>query len=213
MNPARKPILLSVLLVLASLSNAFGITLSVSFDPTLNGGSDAAYGFLTSTWTFTYEITETVYSDNLGGAAVVSDSASVMITGAGNSDYNGVFPIFESTSSDFLFWPNYSGDAYLSHDPGDGSESSFSIGNSPNTLAVQNLGLFGPSSAAVSIGGPVEAAHFDGLAVSDGGVQVGTTTYAFDNGVITVIPEASSVMLICVGGLLLVLRRRFRNKG
>lgn len=208
-----KSLLFSAIIVLGSLSNAFGvISISVTFTPTLNGGTDAN-GIVGSNWTFTYNITDTVYSDYFGGAAVLSDSASVTISGVTNPDYNGIFEITETTDTNLLFWPNYggAGTAYLSHSPSGGSDSTFTIDDGTNSFTVVNFGLVGPSSASATIGGPVEAAHFEGLTVSDGGATTGGTTYGFNNGVTSIVPEPSSISLLLIAFVAPVIMRRKRD--
>ncbi|MDF3128535.1 hypothetical protein P0Y35_04945 [Kiritimatiellaeota bacterium B1221] len=210
MKPTLKIIFLSLSISVLGLANVFGFPISVTFNPTLNGGVDTE-GVVGSTWTFTYEITDTVYSDFYSGAAVLSDSATLTVSGVTNPNYNGVFSIVESTATDFVFWPNFGGNAYISYNPVSGSESFFTFGDAPNTVSVQALALQGSSSATVSIGGPVEPSHFDGLVVSDAGISVGSTVYAFNNGVITVIPEPSILLLSVFSvGMVLVLRRHLK---
>lgn len=212
MKSIHKSLLTSMAIALAGMSNANGaLTLSVNFILTENGGPNTN-GFLGSSWTFKFQLSDTVYSNYFEGAAVLSDGAMVTIAGAGNSAYNGDFAISETTTTDFLFWPNFqgTGSALLAYNPVTGSETSFSIGNGPNTLPVVSLALFsGSATASASIGGPVLASHFDGLVVSDTGVTVGDTVYGFNNGTITVIPEPSTLPLVALSaGIVLAFRRR-----
>jgi len=214
MKNIQKIFVTAITAALVGMSSASAIvTISASFSPILNGGVDTN-GFVGSTWIFTYQLSDPVYSDYFGGPAVLSSSASLTITGASNSVYNDDFTLVESTTTNFLFWPNYAGTAFLSYNPNSGSESSFTIGSGSNTLLVQALAFVGPSTASVSIGGPVEASHFDGLVVSDTGISVGDTVYGFNNGTVTVVPEPSMLPLV-VGfsaGIVLFSRRRRRGK-
>ena len=196
---------------LASISSAHGaVTISVSFSPVLTGGTDTN-GFEGSTWSFTFQLNDPVYSDYFGGAAVLSDGATLSIAGAGNAAFNGDYPLVENATTDFLFWPNYGGlgTAYLAHNPSTGSESYSSFDLGVNTVALDAMAFTGPSTASATIGGPVLASHYDGLVVSDGGISVGGTVYGFNNGTVTVIPEPSTLPLVAFsGGFLLLSRRR-----
>ncbi len=181
----------TVLLTLPSQAN---LNLSVSFGPLLNSSSVDTYGFVGSTWTLDFSISQTHYSDAFGFSSFLSDSSSLTVTGAGSAAYNGTFEIIGS-SANSGFLKNVGGNDYFGTSATYGGMV-FSFG-SP-AIEVSGLLLQGNSISSPSIGDPILASDWQGLAVSQSAFIVDGESFEAPESIVsaTVIPEPSSFIFV-----------------
>ena len=130
--------------VLLALPASAALQLTITFSPVFLSSGGDPIGFGNSTWTLQYNSSQTNYSDLAGFAAVVSDSATLTVTGATDDDYNGTFAIVETVTTNFASLPNAGGTGYIGIDTG-GASADFDFG----TPAVNVLSI-APQGAAVS---------------------------------------------------------------
>ena len=184
--------------------------LNVSFTPTLTSGDDT-WGFDGSTWSFTWTFNQATYSDINSNAAIVSDSASLTVSGATNSAYNGTFALADATTGAFLAVPNSVGTLFMGVNTLN-NDSQFSFGQP--ALTVSEVTLSGSSIADPAIGSPVLTSHFDGAMVGDATVKIllggDEGNYDFGSAQVVAVPEPATYAILVGLGMLAfaVIRRR-----
>ena len=183
------------------------VSFSVVHDTEVDGSTDPN-GFDGSTWTFQFISDQTNYVPyDSRYPSVIADSASLSISGATNAVYNDTFAIAEATT-DFLFMPNVQEFLAYVAISGVGGPTSFTFGS-------PSLGVSGFLAATTSLTvtpAPgmtdlIELSDWQGLVVGDTGVTVGTGTFVFNNGIVTVsdtaaVPEPSTYAAFAGLGIL-----------
>jgi|GEM_PF-2000083 len=199
----------AALLTLPALAS---IQLSVSFSPILQSGTDPN-GFENSTWTLVYNSSQSTYDEPSGGADVsilISESASLTVTGADNADYNDTFAITDSETTNFGFVPDAFGNAFFGTNT-DGSGASFSFG--APSIAVNGLVLRGAVQASPLPGDPVEMSHWSGNNVQTAGsLSVGSGNFSIPLSSISAIPEPVTFSYLFAGLVALALMANRRRK-
>lgn len=167
------------------------INLSISFTPVSSNGGDTN-GFIGSTWNFVMTSSQTEYVNVSGLTAVVSDSVTLTISGAGNPGYNGSYPLVETNTTNFTAFPSYFNTQYFLNTT-TGAASTFNFG-SP-VLTVSGVSGFGPDvvSSQPWPGDPIEASDFEGALLSAINILIEGEVYDFGSGTMgAAVPEPST---------------------
>ncbi|WOO40133.1 hypothetical protein [Rubellicoccus peritrichatus] len=194
---------------LLSPSTQAALQLTISSTVTFNSGTDT-YGFDGSTWTFQFNSSQTNYIATFGRASVITDSASLTVSGATDPDYNGTFAITESTTTNFGSYPNPFGGFMLIGGNANLAISSFDFGPA---ATVSSFGLAGLPLSNPGATDPIELSDWQGASVTDTDFEIDGSDFSFDGGTVAaVVPEPRNYAILAGLAALGIVILRCRRK-
>lgn len=197
--------------LLAGNASAF-LSIIVSLQPTLLAGPDPR-GFNGSTWTFRFNSSQTNYIPYLNDhPLVISDNATLTVSGAGDPAYNGTFTIVEQTSTNFYSYPNFNDNANIGRREGIGAPS-FSFG--PDSIQINNFLLQATAIANPGTMDSIQVSDWQGIIVDGPALLIEGNVFDFGTGTVeALVPEPSTYAALAglaVLGVVIFLRRQRRS--
>ena len=190
---------------LLTLPAQASLNLTITSTVTFIAGTDP-FGFGGSTWTFQFNSSQTNYVETLGIASVITDSASLTVSGATNPAYNGTFAIADTNTTNFASLPNSSGDLYVGLNAV-GSAAAFTFGPAASVSGFFLLGTAQSNPGSTDL---IELSDWQGASVSNT-LDINGDVFVFGPGIVNAVPEPSTYAALAGLAVLGVVALRHRK--